>query len=417
MQNIKALRTTRVLFIDHTAQLGGGEIALRNLIAQFDPEQTCAIVLLCEEGPLAAQLEEHHQVHILPISARVAGTRKDTVGWKSLLRVKEVYSVLSLAFRMAHLMREIDVHVVHTNSLKSHVIGGLAAKIARRPLVWHLRDRIAPDYLPRPAVLFVRTLGRLLPNYVIANSQATLDTLIDPRSGTASPKRKLRSRVVHDGCSVPAEVASIKPNGPARIGLIGRISPWKGQHIFIKAAALIRPEFPDVQFQVIGAALFSENDYESSLKALCRDLGMEDRVAFLGFVSDVQGAIAQLEIVVHASTVGEPFGQVVIEGMAAGKPVIATRGGGIPEIVVDKTTGLLVPAGDERALADAMATMLRDPAKALEMGRRGRDRVKECFTIERTARAVEQVYRDVVRVYSADLSRHEAPAEAMDLKQ
>lgn len=180
-----------------------------------------------------------------------------------------------------------------------------------------------------------------------------------------------------------------------RIGLIGRISPWKGQHIFIQAAAMIRDEFPNVQFQIIGAPLFSETEYESQVKHLARE-HLGEQVEFTGFVNDVQSVLAKLHIVVHASTVGEPFGQVVIEGMAAGKPVIATNGGGIPEIVVDGVTGLLVKMNDAGALADAMASLLHDPKKAQAMGKQGRERVLNLFAIERTAKAVEQVYRELL---------------------
>ena len=132
------------------------------------------------------------------------------------------------------------------------------------------------------------------------------------------------------------------------------------------------------------------------MKQLTRALQLEARVEFTGFVHDVQAAIDQLQIVVHASTVGEPFGQVVIEGMAAGRPVIATNGGGIPEIVVDQVTGLLVPMNDARALAVGIASLLRNPAEARAMGDRGRRRVKDLFTIERSAKAVEQVYLDLL---------------------
>jgi glycosyltransferase involved in cell wall biosynthesis len=110
----------------------------------------------------------------------------------------------------------------------------------------------------------------------------------------------------------------------------------------------------------------------------------------------VQSAIAALNIVVHASTIGEPFGQVIIEGMGAGRPVIATYGGGVPEIVQDKVTGLLTPMNDEHSLADAMRILLRDPASAEEMGRKGRERAREFFNLQRTAAGVEHVYTELM---------------------
>lgn len=99
-----------------------------------------------------------------------------------------------------------------------------------------------------------------------------------------------------------------------------------------------------------------------------------------------------MDILVHASTTGEPFGQVVVEGMAAAKPVVATNGGGVPEIVPDKVTGLLVPMGDAPAMAAAIIEVLSNPTLAQAMGEAGYNRVREHFTIEITARRVETVY-------------------------
>jgi glycosyltransferase involved in cell wall biosynthesis len=125
-------------------------------------------------------------------------------------------------------------------------------------------------------------------------------------------------------------------------------------------------------------------------------LYLTDAVEFAGFVEDVPARIAELDIVVHASTTGEPFGQVIIEAMAEQKPVVATNGGGVPEIVQDGITGLLVPMGDAPALADALRYLLDHPEIAAQMGREGRKRVLAQFTIQRTARMVESVYRELL---------------------
>jgi len=348
-----------VVFVNHTAQLGGGEIALRNLLERLDPSRFEVSVVLCAEGPLVDQIGKRCPVEVIPMASRIGEARKASVGWKSFFKFRDVASALRYTWRLSRSIRALHAQVVHTNSLKAHIIGGLAARLARVPVIWHLRDRIAPDYLPRGAVQLVRILSRILPTFIIANSQATLDTLLHQ---TPRRNRLARSRVIHDGCEVPVSTSWPEPDHPVQIGLIGRISPWKGQHIYIQAAAMILNEFPDARVQIIGAPLFSEFEYESELKQLTRALQLEARVEFTGFVHDVQAAIDQLQIVVHASTVGEPFGQVVIEGMAAGRPVIATNGGGIPEIVVDQVTGLLVPMNDARALAVGIASLLRNPA-------------------------------------------------------
>ena len=378
------------MFVDHTAQLGGGEIALINLLRNLDPSRIEASVVLCADGPLTEQIRMHCPVHVLPMDASVGEAKKESIGWKSLW--KHFCSGMTYTFRLSRFLRKLRPDFVHTNSLKSHFIGGVAGRLAGVPVIWHVRDRIAADYLPPSAVTLVHLLSRILPRFIIANSRATLATVVSRSQESLTA----RSRVIHDGCEVlTMQSHQGRQDDQMRIGLIGRISPWKGQHIFIQAAAMIRDEFPNVQFQIIGAPLFSETEYESQVKHLARE-HLGEQVEFTGFVNDVQSVLAKLHIVVHASTVGEPFGQVVIEGMAAGKPVIATNGGGIPEIVVDGVTGLLVKMNDAGALADAMASLLHDPKKAQAMGKQGRERVLNLFAIERTAKAVEQVYRELL---------------------
>jgi glycosyltransferase involved in cell wall biosynthesis len=157
----------------------------------------------------------------------------------------------------------------------------------------------------------------------------------------------------------------------------------------------VRKKFPEARFRIIGSPLFGEDAYERELHEQVRTLGLESHVEFPGFTQDVPAAMRAMTIAVHASTSGEPFGQVVIEAMAAGRPVVATNGGGIPEIVQDGLTGILVPMNDAPAMAAAILRLLENPAEAARMGQQGRQRVIDHFTIEHTARKVEAVYRTV----------------------
>ncbi len=312
--------------------------------------------------------------------------------------MKDAVNALGHVTRLARFIRAGRFDLVHANSLKSDLIGGLAAKIARTPVLWHVRDRIDPDYLPTPAVRLFRVACALLGDYVVANSQATLD-LLTPMYRRLRGKRAAseRMRVVHDGVTPEAFV-----EGPPRpwgeevvIGLVGRISPFKGQDVFVRAAAKVLERFPTCRFRIIGAALFAEDAYESHVRQLARELRIAQAVTFSGFRADVTRAISELDILVHASVTGEPFGQVIVEGMAAGKPVVATRGGGVPEIVRDGITGLLVPMRDAAAMAEAIERLLADPAAAAQMGQDGRERVREHFRIEQTAARVEGVYQEI----------------------
>jgi glycosyltransferase involved in cell wall biosynthesis len=391
----------RVLLINHTAKLGGGELALAALVRHMDKSRIDHQVLLCEDGPLTDRLHSTVNVRVLPLSDKIREARKDTLGSGGLAQLKNMATLPLYVLRLRNEIRRLRVDLVHTNSLKADIIGGIAARLAGKPVIWHVRDRIECDYLPARVVQLFRLLARWIPHGIIANSHATLAALkLGENAGNRDTKKgawKGRSCVIHDGF----DFAEIKPPPPSsrhsiRIGLIGRISPWKGQDIFLLAAAIVHQRFPQARFEIIGSALFGEDWYEAKVRKLCSELHLDQYVHFVGFVDNVQEHINQLDIVVHASTIGEPFGQVVIEGMAARKPVVATRGGGIPEIVIHGQTGFLVPTGDSAAMAQAICSLLADPAQADAMGNSGYQRVLDHFRIEQTAANVSAFYQEVL---------------------
>jgi glycosyltransferase involved in cell wall biosynthesis len=385
--------TNRVLFIDHTASLGGGEIALLNLVTNLDRRRYEPVVLLCSDGPLLTRMIDGGiETHLLPLSGDVVNARKDSLGVATLLRLPGVFSAIRYIWRLRRFIRDQHVDIVHTNSLKADLLGGVAARLARVPLIWHIRDRIDRDYLPWIVVHVFRRLCRVVPDFVIANSQATLDTLCLNRTE--------RTAAIPSGINPRARAndeSGRQDQRVRRVGLVGRISRWKGQHIFLQAAARIHAQFPEVRFQIIGAALFSERAYEQEIRALSSALGLDECVEFTGFREDVPALLDDLEILVHASVTAEPFGQVLTEGMAAGKPVVATAGGGALEIVLDGVTGLLVPMGDAEAMANAVAQLLTDPPAARRLGEAGQLRVRAHFAIEHTVAKVERVYDQILQ--------------------
>jgi glycosyltransferase involved in cell wall biosynthesis len=387
-----------ILYIDHTAELGGGEIALFNLVTHLDVRRYRPVVMLFAEGPLAVRLRAASvEVLVVPLSAAVMNTRKDSLNAGSLFKVRQASASLGHAARVAKIIRKLRPAIVHTNSLKADIIGGFAAKLARVPLVWHVRDRIAEDYLPRRVAQSFRWLARRLPTHVIANSSATLNTLADDVTrGTEHFSVIHNGTVIHDGIAICEAVAPVARIGACTIGLIGRISPWKGQDVLIRAAAKLRASGVDCHYRLIGSALFGEADYEAGLRRLADELGVSDIVEFSGFRSDVAAEVAKLHIVVHASTVPEPFGQVIIEGMVASKPVIASRAGGVIEIVDEERTGLLTPPGDVDALAAAILRLVEDPNLARRLGEAAREAVIARFSIGRVAADVARLYDNLL---------------------
>jgi len=201
---LQAINRFRILFLDHTAKLGGGEIALVNLIRCLDRRRYEPIVILFADGPLRHELEaENVKVFVVPLKESLGNARKDGLGARSLFRLGDVLTACGFVWRLRSMIRQCQPDIVHTNSLKSHLLGGAAVKLAGLPLVWHMRDRIAEDYLPRKVVWVVRNLCRWLPDRIIANSHATLATL-GPSFADDAPGAGQRHRacVVHDGTAV-----------------------------------------------------------------------------------------------------------------------------------------------------------------------------------------------------------------------
>jgi glycosyltransferase involved in cell wall biosynthesis len=243
---------------------------------------------------------------------------------------------------------------VHTNSLKAGVYGTVAGRLAGVPVVWHVRDRIAEDYLPRPAVIGLRFLLRRLPAAVVVNSQATMDTV-------GAAQSYIVHSVIPEVIDVAFDQARPQPGGDFRVGIVGRLAPWKGQDVFLRAFAAAFPDGGE-RAVIVGTAMFGEDDYADELQHLAKALGIGQRVEFRGFCEDVGAELARLHVLVHASKTAEPFGQVVLEGLASGVPVVATAGGGPSEIITDGVDGLLYPSGDVAALAAHLRELRTDPS-------------------------------------------------------
>ena len=175
-----------------------------------------------------------------------------------------------------------------------------------------------------------------MPTTVVANSQATLETLPGARRTFVIPS--------------PIDLPSTSPhrNGhPLRVGMVGRIAPWKGQHVFVEAFARAFPDGEQAAI-VVGAPMFGDDevDYLSRLRKLGGELGLGDRLVFTGFSERVSDELEDLDVLVHASITPEPFGQVILEGMASGLAVVAAGAGGPLELIDDGHDGLLVRPDD-----------------------------------------------------------------------
>ena len=318
--------------------------------------------------------------------------RKDSLGLVGLIgQIRSLGGLWRYGRRISRFARQRRAELIYSNSLKSDLYGAVAARLAGVPIIWHIRDRIEAGYLPRMAVWLVRVLARYLPACVVANSASTLATL---RLGASKPTAIIASGLTREHierCWVPR-----RSNPIPQIGIVGRLAPWKGQDVFLEAAAQLLREGCTAHFRIVGSAMFDEEGFERQLHELTARLGIQAHVEFVGF-ADVPVILRSLDVLVHASKTPEPFGQVIIEGMAAELPVIATDGGGAREIVENGRTGLLVPMGDAQALAQALRQLLSQPERALCLAAAGRQHVLEHFTVEQSARQSAALYESLLR--------------------
>ncbi len=385
----------RVVVIDHTAELGGAELALVRLLDAVG-DRADVTTLLLSAGPLVDLLRSRgHAVRVVPMGADASIRRDDLVRMAlSPLRLAP------LVWRASRVVRELDVDVIHTTSLKADVLGLAIATLACRPLVWHVHDRIAPDYLPRPTVTLLRAAARW-PASVIANSEATAATLPSRHDVVVAPPGLAPDQIRSQPRPHPA--------GNPVVGLVGRISPTKDQLTCVRAVPFVRQAHPTATFQIVGGAAFGAEDYEQEVRGEVARLGLEGVVTFTGFIADVTAVLDRLTVCVHTAAVPEPFGQAVVEAMGRGVPVVATAGGGVDEIFADQTRGQLgwvVPAASPKKLADAIIEAVDDPMGSEQRGRWAWESVQVRYPVSRTTDALVGVWEQARSLSACRMPSH-----------
>ncbi len=377
-----------VLFVDHAGVLGGAELSLLDLAAAFGSK---AETLLLADGPFRAALEARG----VKVSVEALGALKHVKKETRIPRPAAFTDAVRIARRVAR--RAAPHRLIYANSQKAFVVAAAAGLLARRPVVWHLRDILAPPHFSGTNVRAATTLANLRAARVIANSRATAAAF------AAAGGHESLVRVVHNGIDpapFDAVTSAVAAETRAALGLpadafvaslFGRFHPWKGQQVLLEALQ----QLPRVHALFVGAPLFGEEAFASALQAQAVKTGVGDRAHFLGFRADVPELMRASDAVVHASVYPEPFGRVIVEGMLAGTPVIATRAGGVTEII-DDDTGMLVPPNDAGALVRAIESIAADPAAAVRRAARGAVRARAEFSVAAMVRGVEEALRDVL---------------------
>ncbi|WP_051161462.1 glycosyltransferase [Nocardia transvalensis] len=347
-----------------------------------------AAVVFTADGPMVERTRARDiETHLLrndfdsrAMTIRKADARRLLTGAIALLRV---------GWSLGALARRSEASVLVAESTKALLMGAVAARRARIPLVWQVHDRITADYFGRVLAPAIRLLGRLVADAYLANSRATLASLRTGRKPAAVAYPGLEARE-------PGTRAAQRPPAETVVAVVGRLAPWKGQDLFLRAVADTRTR--PARILLIGGALFDEEPYRADLERLAADLGLP--VTFTGHVEDPESLLGQADILVHCSVLPEPFGQVVAEGMRAGCAVIATHPGGPAEIVEPEVNGLLVTAGDRFQLTAALDRLIDNTELRAKLADAAPIRAQR-FDISETARTVAALLssarRDQVR--------------------
>ncbi|PZP53962.1 MAG: glycosyl transferase [Agrobacterium fabrum] len=373
---------TSALFVSHTGEKGGAELFLTDLV-KAGPHSWRACFL--SGGAAADDLADAGRPPVMLSAGKKMLSIRRNSSFGALL--SGAADVMAVAWQLSREARHYDV--ICANSQKALFVCALAAKLSRRPLVWILHDIVTDPAFSAVNRRASLAFARLFTRRVAVNSEETGRAFI--KAGGDADK----VRIVYNGFD-PAKARLHDPGAAERlraelglgpqplVGIFGRLSEWKGQHVFLDAIAMME----GVQAVIVGGALFGQEAYEARIREQAFRLGLDGRVRFLGFRSDVPELMAAMDAVAHTSIVAEPFGRVVVEAMMCGRPVVATRGGGVTEIIRDGETGLLVPPGDASALSAALGCILSHPALATRLGQRGREDVTERFSLEETCRSV-----------------------------
>jgi len=340
-------------------QRGGAEQLLRLFLRYLPDDPVNWIPIFFENGPLVEEARTlGFDVQILPVG-----------------RLRQPIRYTRAVEQLTGLFRQKQVTLVLSWMGKAHLYGGVAARVGGIPAIWFQHG------IPQGRAWMDRLITRIPAAGVLACSQAAAEAQRQLR-----PERSIivvypavdLSAFDPDSLPTPVEARrqlGLPENGPL-IGMVGRLQRWKGMHTLIQAMPQILERYPEARAVIVGGRHELEPDYEDELRRLINWLGLQDRVWLTGFQTDIPRWMQAMDVVVHASD-REPFGVVVIEAMALGKPVVAGAEGGPREIITEGVDGLLAPYEDVETLARQIRRYLDDPDFARRVGEAARRRAHD----------------------------------------
>ncbi|WP_027955569.1 glycosyltransferase family 4 protein [Halobacillus kuroshimensis] len=369
----------QVAYLDHAEEMGGAEFSLYYLIKEIDKESIHPHLIVPNESPLREKVYHHPSVTIAPHSMSSLNIVKRPMNGLSFFR-----DLYRLTF---YIKKHIDV--VHTNTYRSAVYGLIAGKMAGKKTVWHVRDL-------HDSLLFKKVMPYFA-DHIIAISRAVAhqfseDVFRKKGSIVYNGVDFSEYQLEHTKGSIRAELNI--PQEAVLIGMVGRMTAWKGYHHLIEALPKVIRQAPHVRVVIVGGALFASDDYIKQLKQMVKERELQNHVCFLGHREDIPNIMKSLDIFISYSE-EEPFGRVIIEALAMETPVIVADSGGAPEIIENGNCGVIAPSGSPEALTAAILSVVDEEGKLRELGSNGRRWVKEKFNTRKVGREIYQTYESL----------------------
>ncbi len=403
----------KILYMNPNGSLGGAERSLLDLMASVRrarPEWTLELITGSEGDLVDAARELGVSATVLPMPPALAHLGDAGAGGPAGDSISKARVIAGLSLSVPHvagyvlklrrLLRERDPDVIHSNGFKTHILAAWAAP-QRSKVIWHVRDYVGS----RPLMSRLMQLHARRCEVAIANSHSVARDLEAACAGRLKNIRTVYNAVDLErfnprGPALDLDAMAGLPPAPAgtiRVGLVATMARWKGHEVFIRALSMLPRELL-VRGYLIGGPIYSTGGSQRSvgeLRALASGLGLNGDAAFTGFVKEPAAAIRALDIVVHASTEPEPFGRVVAEAMACGKPVVASLAGGVSEIISEGENALSHRPGDAAAMAACVARLAADSEMREKLGLHGRRWATERFATCRLAQEVVPVYESL----------------------
>jgi glycosyltransferase involved in cell wall biosynthesis len=359
----------RILQITSARSFGGGErhvVDLSNALAERGHDIHIALV---PESPLISHLRSIDPQNIFT------------------LRLRNALDIQS-AWKLRQFVRERQIEIVHAHVARDYPLAALA--LGRKSPAKLVLTRHVLFPLSRVHKLTKRRVTR-----VIAVSQAVADNLRIQNIFDTGQITVIRHGIDLGRFRPRAESASSGGGRALRIGMLGEISPVKGQEDFLRAAASIAPHAHHAKFVIAGRDNSADGRYRREIETLVSELALTDRVDLIDEINDVSKFFFDLDLFVSAAR-SEAFGLAIVEAMACGVPVVATETAGAREIIEDNQSGRLVPIHDVAEMAHVIGELLTDPAQRELLAANARREVDEKFSLERMVSETEQVYREII---------------------